>query len=333
MLVNPRRDILHVLRQPILLELGYGSGFFTQNSTKPSMRDYLIVVENAQEFHLENFRQNPSHYSLWTKYILEKPHRNMVDFIQNSGAGIWYNSGLVDHRLEGKFKYGIVQYETFIDDLLNWKSLYLAGRLHKPVELHYPEDYIYNAKTRKILESIEINRVQAFLVALLLSISSSIISSDALRNKPIIMIDEILYSIISLSYLGDFRMTIGENPKKISNILSGQYADILKCYKSSLEFGMKNQLFLWNDSNLLINADLYNFELLSKHPIIWSHLPKEFSSSVLNSKNFEQLYSLIIGKIKKISKLACLKQSIKGLITANPSVVCNYTVSKLKKMF
>ncbi len=32
-------------------------------------------------------------------------------------------------------KYGVVSVKTLIDDLLNWRSLYVSGRMHKPVRI------------------------------------------------------------------------------------------------------------------------------------------------------------------------------------------------------
>lgn len=32
-------------------------------------------------------------------------------------------------------KYGVISTESLIDDLMHWKTMYVAGRLHKPVSI------------------------------------------------------------------------------------------------------------------------------------------------------------------------------------------------------
>jgi len=30
-------------------------------------------------------------------------------------------------------KYGVISTHTLVDDLVNWRSMYISGRMHKPV--------------------------------------------------------------------------------------------------------------------------------------------------------------------------------------------------------
>lgn len=43
-------------------------------------------------------------------------------------------------------KYGVISTESLIDDLMHWKTMYVAGRLHKPVsiiiKLYKTDDFI-----------------------------------------------------------------------------------------------------------------------------------------------------------------------------------------------
>ena len=45
---------------------------------------------------------------------------------------IYFNT-LVKTSDSHLIKYGVISTEALINDLLDWRSLYVAGRLHKPV--------------------------------------------------------------------------------------------------------------------------------------------------------------------------------------------------------
>ncbi|KAI5290560.1 Mitochondrial translocator assembly and maintenance protein 41, partial [Ascosphaera atra] len=98
--------------------------------------------------------------------------------------------------------YGVVNIDTLCNDLSNWETLYLAGRLQKPVKIlrDHPKVRLAN----------QMNLLSAVRVALLL--------------LPPTFTEHQLYSTIAgISYHGDPRMSLaGENPDKVNNIVSSQ---------------------------------------------------------------------------------------------------------------
>ena len=57
-----------------------------------------------------------------------------VSYVQdNIGAGVYFNPYIT---INGTLvKYGVVNLDTLRNDLSEWTTLYLAGRLHKPVKI------------------------------------------------------------------------------------------------------------------------------------------------------------------------------------------------------
>jgi translocator assembly and maintenance protein 41 len=100
---------------------------------------------------------------------------------------------------ERLMKYGVICRQNFLDDLLNWRFLYVAGRLHKPVRIM---KLAANEDDAEINSSMMTNRLNAMRAALLLL-------PDQFTDLELYMV------IASLSYMGDPRMGIGENPKKV----------------------------------------------------------------------------------------------------------------------
>lgn len=92
-------------------------------------------------------------------------------------------------------KYGIIDIDTLCADLLDWDTLYVSGRMHKPVAMLVADPRVRVAQ--------QVNLTSALRVALLL--------------LPETFSEVELYTrIASLSYTGDFRMSVpgGENENK-----------------------------------------------------------------------------------------------------------------------
>lgn len=95
-----------------------------------NMLDFVFAVDDSVTWHMMNLLKNKSHYS-----FLKVFGPKQISNIQSYGAGIYYNT-LVP--CNGRMiKYGVISTDALIDDLLHWKTLYVAGRLQKPVTISY----------------------------------------------------------------------------------------------------------------------------------------------------------------------------------------------------
>lgn len=220
------RSTLWKFHAPIRYAIAYGSGVFSQgaasNKSKPQM-DLIFGVSHTQHWHSLNMKQYPEHYS-----SLRHLGSGAVSFVQDSiGAGVYFNPYV---ELNGmKIKYGVVNIDTLLNDLSQWDSLYLAGRLHKPVKILRDEP-----RVRFVNQS---NLISVLRTALLL--------------LPESFTERELYRMITqISYMGDLRMTFGENPKKIDNIVDNQFLNFRKLYAPLMD-GLPNLEMVRSESNKL----------------------------------------------------------------------------------
>lgn len=223
------RQILWQFRAPIRYAFAYGSGVFTQTGaanstpTHPSapaaiknmqqgsgkMIDFIFGVSYSQHWHALNLGQHRDHYSGLGSF-----GSYMVSQVQDQlGAGVYFNTHItVNGTL---IKYGVVNLDTLCTDLTQWNTLYLAGRLHKPVKIlrDHPKVRLAN----------QMNLLSALRVALLL--------------LPERFSEFELYSTIAgISYMGDLRMILpAEDPGKVRNIVSGQMAHFRRLYAPLIE--------------------------------------------------------------------------------------------------
>ena len=166
------------------------------------MIDVVFVVDDPVAWHAQNLQTHPSHYS-----GLGSRGLPWISRLQRHGAHMYYNTllpmpaGVKGAATGQQLKYGVISTGQLVQDLTAWSTLYMAGRLHKPVaKLKPPPPAISSA--------LHANLIAAG-------------AAGALLLPPTFTASQWLTSIAGLSYLGDFRMLVGENPRKVSNIVAG----------------------------------------------------------------------------------------------------------------
>ncbi|KAI9892974.1 MAG: Mitochondrial translocator assembly and maintenance protein 41 [Vezdaea aestivalis] len=225
------RQILWTFKAPIRYAFAYGSGVFQQGTGSPSsskpihpspspaiakaqqgenkMIDMIFGVSYTQHWHSLNLQQHRDHYS-----ALGSLGSGVVSRVQDRyGAGVYFHPYI---NVNGTLiKYGVVNLDTLCKDLSEWQTLYLAGRLHKPVKILRDDPRVRLAN--------QINLLSAVRTALLL--------------LPETFSELQLYGTIAgISYMGDLRMSLPtENPHKVSNIVSNQLPHFRRLYAPLIE--------------------------------------------------------------------------------------------------
>ncbi|BGP03741.1 hypothetical protein RTG_03351 [Rhodotorula toruloides ATCC 204091] len=213
-----QRDLEEVMKSfkaPVRYAFAYGSGVFRQKGyakeDKPLL-DFIFAVSHPSHWHAINMQQHPEHYSLPMRLM----GSNAVAWMQEKGLGaeVWFN---VDVEVEGKLlKYGVISIDALCRDLLDWETLYISGRTQKPVRILHDDARVRLAN--------QVNLASALRTALLLL-------PESFTEV------ELFEEIAGLSYRGDFRMRVGENPLKVRNIVAAQlgafrglYGGLLKSF-------------------------------------------------------------------------------------------------------
>jgi len=220
------RNILWQFRAPIRYAFAYGSGVFSQSSSPSAQTlsphphppeavtkwqqeggkiiDFIFGVSYTHHWHDINLQNHKDHYS-----GLRRLGSYAISKIQDSwGAGVYFNPYINVNGV--MIKYGVVNLDTICKDLSEWDTLYLAGRLQKPVKILRDDP--------KVRLANQINLMSAVRTALLML-------PEKFTEK------QLYEQIAGISYLGDPRMTLGgENMRKVSNIVSHQLPNFRQLY-------------------------------------------------------------------------------------------------------
>ncbi|KAI8511346.1 Phosphatidate cytidylyltransferase, mitochondrial [Branchiostoma belcheri] len=307
-------------QEGLALAFAYGSGVFHQRGHKAmsqNMVDFIFAVDNAKAWHKENMRRNRKHYSFLSSLGPERIARVQ----ENWGARVYFNTLVpCEDRL---IKYGVISTSDLIDDLHQWETLYVSGRLHKPVLI------LKRRENPALLEALQQNTLSAMAAALLM--------------LPEAFTEEQLYiAITSLSYTGDFRMTVGEDKQKVQNIVKPNVARFQELYHPMLDsvnhiHWHKKQAFIEQDTSPhavyshlnMLPKTLQNHIWLEKNRDKRHQDMEEVMKSLAHSADYREV---VERGVQGIVKKSSITQSLKSILTAGMVKSVRYSAAKLRKM-
>lgn len=315
--------ILSKFPQNFTFCFAYGSAVKPQtgNHKKQNMIDLIYCVDNSYRWHGMNIERNPSHYSALR--FLGKGF--VARFQEHWGAKVYFNT-LVELKEENiTIKYGVVSQKDLVADLLDWSDLYLAGRLHKPVEI------IKQTNSSQLQNALQSNLKSAVHTALL-------ILPETFSEY------DFYFAISNLSYAGDFRMTFGENKNKVTNIVQPQIHSFRELYRPILQQFHAYVDFPAGDAqchqDLRPETKLHHLMQLPMVPQqrivkFWNHSgPQQDMEDVLRAVAYDIDCPVILRQIlKDLVWQSSVRQSLKGILTAGFLKSVRYSAKKIAKMF
>ena len=281
-------------RPKVLAAYAYGSKIFKQDNADNtnSLIDLILVVDDIKKWHIENMKINPNDYSTMGANFFKNASKETI----KGNTGIAYISDIEENNL--KFKYGTIEYKDLLYYLQTWKSFYMPGRFQKTI-YPYKEDI-------ELKEAIQRNRNRALLIA------------TYLQNEEYINKNDLLKTLVSLSYMGDTRMSIAENPNKINNLVNGSYQEYNKIYNFNTSFSVDN------DEVVVIKKSTINNEI--------NRLPFSLNE-YLKCNNDNDKKEMIIKYLTDLNKKESLEMTIKGLKTNGLTRSLKYAKRKIEKRF
>ncbi|KAL3684339.1 hypothetical protein R1sor_002361 [Riccia sorocarpa] len=312
---------------PVEFAFSYGSGVFPQPADRAMqekpMIDYILGVSSPADWHTKNIDKNPHHYSSW----LAKFGGNWVSGVaEKVGVGVHFNP-FVPWK-DKTIKYGVIGMDNLKSDITTWKTLYISGRLQKPISVLVDKDDV---------EVLNVSNLKAALYAALL------------LTPPEFTEEELYMNICSLSYLGDIRMFFAEDKQKVQKIVRGSTERFRGLYRASVLDAKKAGLLSTPPSfGVDPQAKLYQNVSTSDVATLVGGLPKavlarlaaqtgvsaegqrsDISMAVAQSKvGHQQLVRRAIGRIVRRSSI---RQSISGFFAAGGVNAVHYVIQKSSK--
>ncbi|KAI8330483.1 mitochondrial matrix Mmp37 [Chlamydoabsidia padenii] len=278
------------------------------------MMDFIFGVSHPGHWHDLNMQQHPHHYS-----GLRLLGSNTISKLQDHvGAGVYFNPYVEVNGM--MIKYGVVSIDKLCRDLIDWETLYLAGRMHKPVKILRDDPRVRLAN--------QVNLTEAVRVALL--------TLPEKFNE-----EQLFEKIAGISYVGDFRMIVGENPNKVKNIVHAQLDHFNRLYYSLLD-DLPNVTVLNNGQFQQNLNPKYRGLMIQKLPrTLYDQVLSQHRTYASRNKldlpyNKSEMYQQIAGSsdlqtLRSIIAKPAMTQSVKGIFTAGITKSTRYAGAKLGK--
>lgn len=309
---------------PTRFAFAYGSAVKRQTGaearpTEPPLLDLGLAVADARRWHSLNFISNRDDYS-----FLKVAGPELVALCQRRfGAKVYFNTLVPLPEPGALFKYGVVSERDLLEDLTEWRYLYFAGRLHKPVTV------VVEPENGSVRDALRRNLEAAARCSLLL------LPERFTRFQ-------LFHAVSNLSYSGDFRMIFGENKNKVRNIVAPQLEGFGDLYEPALlkleKFVRKtdDDSFAQDSSEDAKLRHLADLPLFPKKIILKSakNYPARDENYALKSiAEKDNCHEIVARALRQIVWQSSVRQSIKGIFTAGLLKSLNYSARKIKKMF
>lgn len=296
-------DFISTIPTPVSVK-AYGSSVAYQSgyaSNEKKQVDLIVIVDDIKKFYKVNLKENDYMYKLTPKIYFRLASIKGL----KKHASICYTTHI--NYGDDTYKMGVIEKSDVIDDLLNWKSFYIAGRFQKEMFTAISDPEIEKAN--------EINKRNALTVSLLLL--------D--RENP--TLDNLYETLCSLSYMGDNRKVFNaEDPNKVKKLASGSKDFFDREYRD------KTDLFTVNSDNT-INVNYSKVIAAIKE--LPSDLQNKISLVIMPGMSEDEVFSairsVITSHLTEIVKSSSHGQTRKGILTTGPVNSVSYAWEKLKK--
>ncbi|KAF8272021.1 Mmp37-domain-containing protein [Lactarius quietus] len=325
---NSKRALLESVvtdfNAPIRYAFAYGSGVFEQDGYQtekgaPPMLDFMFAVTHPAHFHSINMAQHPSHYAMYARTF----GSSFVTRVEEVGPGVWFNAFV---KVKGRtIKYGVTSVDNLCSDLLNWNTLYLAGRMHKPLRIIKDD-----ARVRLTQQVNLTSAVRAALLTLPAEFSET----------------QLFETIAGISYSGDPRMVLpGENRGKVGNIVRKQGPQFRELY-CRLVTGLPGVYWPGDSSRLQQDTSpIARVAHLKKlPPVLLRRVRGSYTSDTSiptieadegaywqRIAGDEQLPVVLRRQMRGIVGYPATVQTLKGIISGGPINTVRYSLDKLSK--